>query len=126
MTCTSVLTAYTLYSEVMPYTTDSTDLHITCPTCVADLLAKCHVCVECDSKYFDIVVLYSAGVNLYKHLAICVVFCRDDYEFRLILINLQRTGCSSSLIYLSWMGVITSCTAVVLFAHFRYIWVSSA
>ena len=44
-------------------------------------------------KYFDIVVvLYSVGANLYRHLVICVVFCREDYEFCLIFINPQRTS----------------------------------
>ena len=65
----------------------------TSPTGVADLLYKCHVCVECDSKYFDIVVVrYGVGANLYGHLVICVVFCREYCEFRLIFINLQRTS----------------------------------
>ena len=42
-------------------------------------------------KYFDIVVvLYSVATNLYGHPVICIVFCREDYEFRLIFINLQR------------------------------------
>ena len=83
---------YCNYSEVTPYTTDFTHLHITCPTGVADLLFKCHVCVKCDSKYFEIVVLYSVGANLYGHLVICVVVCREACEFRLSFINLQRTS----------------------------------
>ena len=44
---------------------DFTDLHITCPTCVADLLFKCHVCIKCDSKYFDIVVVLYNNNNKY-------------------------------------------------------------
>ena len=85
--------SYCIFSEITLYTTDSSDLHNTCPTGVADLLFKCHVCVDCDSKYVDIVVLfYSIVAILYGHLVICVVFCREDYEYRLIFINLQRTS----------------------------------
>ena len=37
-------------------------------------------------------VLYSVGTNLYGHLVICVVFCREKDAFSLIFINLQRTS----------------------------------
>ena len=80
-------------------------------------------------KYFDIVVvLYSAGDNLYGHPVIWVVFCREDYEFRLIFINLQRISGHpfDTSVMQSWIRVVASCTSVVLFAHCIYIWVSSA
>ena len=53
----------------------------------------CFSSVICASKYFDIVVvLYSVGANSYGHLVICVVVFREDYEFNIIFINLQRTS----------------------------------
>ena len=84
---------YCIYSEVTPYTTDYTVLHITCPTCVADLLASVMFASSVTSKYFYIVVmLYSVVANLYGHLVIYVVFCKEDFDFRIIFINLKRTS----------------------------------
>ena len=122
MACTCVF--YCIYSEVTPYTTDSTDLHITCTTCVADLHSKCHVCVKCDSRYFYIVVmLYSVGANLYGHLVIMCSFAdkiMNSVLSSLILSALLLIQFDTSIMQ-SWIRVIASCTAVVMFAHYIYI-----
>ena len=72
------------------------ELCVICSRCmlfVVDLLFKCHVRVECDSKYFYIiVVLYSVGAYLYGHLVLYVEFYREDDKFHLIFINRQRTS----------------------------------
>ena len=63
--------SYCIYSEVTPYNTDSTYLHITCPTGVADLFFKYHVCIGCDSKHVDLVrymVLVTICLDIWSHV----------------------------------------------------------